>query len=198
MSRIQQISGNFISAQYSGISNSIVTNYLSATTLFGNIDAKYIGTGSTFGEVPNWVNNSEFSYLSGITAHVQTQINEKSSSSLSYLTTSSSPNLTNSKIISADTNIKFVTTSTGLTINQWIGALEFGSISVSTSGDSSYSVNNLTLSGSANLYIQNCFINGNLSKSGGGYLSMNNIVFGNSSTCFFNESTSFFNKSFLF
>ena len=43
-------------------------------------------------------------------------------------------------------------------------------------------MNNLTLSGSANLYIQNCFINGNFSKSGGGYLSMNNIVFGNSST----------------
>jgi hypothetical protein len=43
-------------------------------------------------------------------------------------------------------------------------------------------MNNLTLSGSANLYIQNCFINGNFSKSGGGYLSMNNIIFGNSST----------------
>ena len=100
----------------------------------------------------NFVTNTEFIYLSGLTGHVQTQINEKSSSSLSYLTTSSSPNLTNSKIISADTNIKFVTTSTGLTINQWIGALEFGSISVSTSGDSSYSVNNLTLSGWNDLY----------------------------------------------
>ena len=43
-------------------------------------------------------------------------------------------------------------------------------------------MNNLTLSGSANLYIQNCFINGAFIKSGVGYLSMNNIIFGNSST----------------
>lgn len=43
-------------------------------------------------------------------------------------------------------------------------------------------MNNLVITGSANVYIQNCFINGSLSKSGNGYLSMNNIVFGNSST----------------
>jgi len=42
--------------------------------------------------------------------------------------------------------------------------------------------NNLVITGSANLYIQNCFNNGTFSKSGGGYLSMNNIVFGNAST----------------
>jgi hypothetical protein len=42
--------------------------------------------------------------------------------------------------------------------------------------------NNLILSGSANLYIQNCFNNGTFLKSGGGYLSMNNIIFGNAST----------------
>lgn len=49
-------------------------------------------------------------------------------------------------------------------------------------------MNNLTLSGSANLYIQNCFINGAFIKSGGGYLSMNNIIFGNSSTCLISGS----------
>ena len=105
MSRIQQISGNFISAQYSGISNSIVTNYLSATTLFGNIDAKYIGTGSTFGEVPNWVNNSEFSYLSGITAHVQTQINTKLPLDTPLITYAQDNRLTDYKILKSGLSI---------------------------------------------------------------------------------------------
>ena len=151
MSKIIKTYGNLLVSSTAN-TLSFTSNTINGGILLGNIDASFIGTGDSLTNKSNFVTNTEFIYLSGLTGHVQTQINEKSSSSLSYLTTSSSPNLTNSKIISADTNIKFVTTSTGLTINQWIGALEFGSISVSTSGDSSYSVNNLTLSGWNDLY----------------------------------------------
>jgi hypothetical protein len=123
-------------------------NTVTGGFLMGNINSSFIGTGTSISSQSNLVTNDEFIRLSGLTGYVQTQINNKSLNSSPYLTISSTPTgLTDSKIISAGTNIKFTTTISNVTAQQWIGALEFGSIKISTSGDSNYSINDLSPTG---------------------------------------------------
>ena len=61
-----------------------------------------------------------------------------------------------------------------------------GNITISSNSTSirlcSLTFNALTLSGSANLYLKDNNINGNFSKSGGGYLSISNCIFGLTNT----------------
>ena len=95
----QQISGNFISTEYSGFTRRLNVNYLSATTIFGNISSIYVGTGSTLGDIPNWVTDVEFSYLSGITGSVQTQINSKLPLDTPLITYQTDNRLTDYKIL---------------------------------------------------------------------------------------------------
>ena len=45
-------------------------------------------------------------------------------------------------------------------------------------------MNNLTLTGSANLYIKDCNINGNFTKNGTGYLSQNSVIYNSTSNIF--------------
>jgi hypothetical protein len=117
MSQIGQIRGSFISSSNSGYSNSLSSTTVSATTFFGNISARFIGTGTTIGEIPNFVTNTEFSYLSGITSNTQTQINTKSNKSEPFLTYSSDTRLTDYKQISAGTNINFSSSSTHFSVS---------------------------------------------------------------------------------
>lgn len=115
MPQFGEIRGNFISTQYSGFSNSLSSNTISATTFFGNISAKFIGTGTTFGESPNFVTDLEFSYLSGTTSNIQLQINTKAPKNETYLTYSSTTELSNYKKLSAGTNVIFKSSTTHFT-----------------------------------------------------------------------------------
>jgi hypothetical protein len=124
-------------------------NTVTGGLLMGNIDSSFIGTGTSISNRSNFVTNDEFIRLTGLTGYVQTQIDNKSLNSSPYLTVGSTPTgLTNSKIISAGTNTRITTSIlNGYMIQQWIGALEFGSIKISTSGDSNYSINDLSPTG---------------------------------------------------
>ena len=117
MSEIGQIRGRFVSSNFSGFSNSLSSTTISATTFFGNISAKFIGTGTTIGDVPNFVTDLEFSYLSATTSSIQTQINTKARKLDPFLTYSSETNLTDYRQISAGTNINFTSSTTNFGIS---------------------------------------------------------------------------------
>jgi len=117
MSEIGQIRGRFVSSNFSGFSNSLSSTTISATTFFGNISAKFIGTGTTIGDTPNFVTDLEFSYLSATTSNIQTQINTKARKLDPFLTYSSETNLTDYRQISAGTNINFTSSTTNFGIS---------------------------------------------------------------------------------
>lgn len=146
MGQLYNIYGNLLVDGQSK-SDSISATTITASTFFGSIDAKYIGTGTTIGQVPNLVTNQEFTYLSGLTGHAQTQINTKATIDSPFITYSASNRLQNYKIISGGTNILTATSSTHFSISAKIGALEVGAITVTTSGDSQYSLNNFNPDG---------------------------------------------------
>jgi hypothetical protein len=151
MGQIYNIYGN-LDVDGNSISNSVSASTITASTFFGAIDAKYIGTGSTFGEIPNVVNNTEFSYLSGLTGNVQTQINTKVPTNSPLIVYSASSLLSNERVISAGTNIVTSSSSTQFAISAVIGALEVGVISLTTGGDANYSLNNLNPNGWSEQY----------------------------------------------
>lgn len=141
MSQIYNIYNNL---NVVGSSQSFTLSSTSVTglTLYGNIDAKYIGTGLT-GTIPNIVTNTEFTYLSGLTGYVQTQINDKVPKDAPLIVFSGSNNLTNSKILSAGTNVVITSSQTQFGVSARIGSLDVGVISITTSGNSQYSLDDL-------------------------------------------------------
>jgi hypothetical protein len=142
MSEIYNVYGS-LNVQYSATSTSVSATTISGNTFYGTIDAKYIGTGNT----PNWVTNQEFTYLSGLTGYVQTQINTKVSKQSPLLLYSGSNLSENTRLISGGTNILTSSSSTFYTISAKIGSLEIGVVSLTTSGDSNYALHNLNISG---------------------------------------------------
>lgn len=92
----KKIYGGLSGRTFSAYSDFINSTFVSGTTLYGQIDAQYIGTGLT---TPNNVTNTEVSYLTGITATTQLQINSKADKEQTYITYDVSNNLTNYKKI---------------------------------------------------------------------------------------------------
>jgi len=146
MSQLYNIYGNLL-VNGSATSNSLSSTTITASTFYGAIDAKYIGTGATIGSIPNIVTNQEFTYLSGLTGFAQTQINTKAPIDSPFITYSASNRLQNYKIISGGTNILTGISNTHFSISAKIGALEVGVVTITTSGDSNYSLNNFNPNG---------------------------------------------------
>jgi hypothetical protein len=142
MSQIYNIYGD-LNVQYSSTSVSLSSTTISGGTFYGTIDAKYIGSGNT----PNWVTNQEFTYLSGLTGYAQTQINSKISKETPLLLYSGNNLSNNTRLISGGTNILTSSSSTYYTISAKIGSLEVGVVSLTTSGSSNYTLNNLNITG---------------------------------------------------
>jgi hypothetical protein len=127
---------NNLDVSLSSYSNSISATTISGITYFGNINSSFITTGTSV------VNNQEFSYLSGLTGYVQTQINSKLNRAAPILTFENSNNLTNDRIFSAGTNVAVSVNNNIRNYYLSIGALEVGEILVQLTGDNNYSVNN--------------------------------------------------------
>lgn len=134
------------------LSNSISADTITGVTFFGNIDAKYIGSGQTIGQAPSAVTNTEFTYLSGLTGFIQPQINNKVPIDSPLITYSSSTLLNNYKIITGGTNIQTQITNNNLVINSNIGSLEVGVVDITTGGDENYSISNLNPNGWSETY----------------------------------------------
>jgi len=134
------------------LSNSISANTITGVTFFGNIDAKYIGSGQTIGQAPSAVTNTEFTYLSGLTGFIQPQINNKVPIDSPLITYSSSTLLNNYKIITGGTNIQTQITNNNLVINSNIGSLEVGVVEITTGGDGNYAISNLNPNGWSETY----------------------------------------------
>jgi hypothetical protein len=146
MSQIYNINNNLV-VSGSSQSFSVSATTITGMTLTGQIDAKYIGTGQTINSIPNLVTNQEFTYLSGLTGHVQTQINNKVPVTAPLLVYSASPLITNSLIVSAGTNIIITSSQTNYSVSARIASLEVGSILVVTGGNQNYAVNNFNPNG---------------------------------------------------
>lgn len=102
----KKIYGGLSGRTFSAYSDFINSTFVSGTTLYGQIDAQYIGTGLT---TPNNVTNTEVSYLTGITATTQLQINSKADKEQTYITYDVSNNLTNYKKIVPGINVTSTT-----------------------------------------------------------------------------------------
>ena len=79
-------------------SYSLTSSYIAANDLPANIDASKIGTGV--------VNNTEFSYLDGVTSAIQTQFTAKQDSITGAATTVTGSNLTANRVVISNTNGK--------------------------------------------------------------------------------------------
>ena len=145
MSQIYNIYNN-LNVVGSSQTFSLSSTSITGGTLYGNIDAKYIGTGQT-GTIPNLVTNTEFSYLSGLTGNVQTQINNKVNVNAPLITFSGTPSLTNQRLFSGGTNIVTGITNNNFTISARIQSLEVGTIEVTTGGDVNYSLSDFNPNG---------------------------------------------------
>ena len=126
------------------VSGGSTSDYISASTFttnsgfFGKISSVYIGSGNT----PNWVSDQEFSYLSASTSNLQLQINEKPSNIEPYITFSGDGKLSNSKIISAGTNVLFYSSSTHFATSAQFKQLNLNVVVDTPTLNSNYTVNN--------------------------------------------------------
>lgn len=149
MNKNYSIYGNLLTNN-SGVSQTLSSTTISASTgFFGKINPIYIGTGTT---VPNWVTHDEFSYLSGITAFTQTQINEKPFKTESYVTYSGDNALTNSKVLSGGNNILFYSSTTHYAVSASFKSLIVGSVQDTPILNENKTVNNYFPSGYSDTY----------------------------------------------
>ena len=98
----KKIYGGISGRTFSAYSDFINSTFVSGTTLYGQINAQYIGTGLT---APNNVTNTEISYLTGVTGNTQLQIDLKADKTQTYITYDISNNLTNYKKIVPGINV---------------------------------------------------------------------------------------------
>jgi len=98
----KKIYGGLSGFTFSVYSDFVNSTFVSGTTLYGQINAQYIGTGLT---TPNNVTNTEVSYLTGLTGNVQLQIDFKADKTQTYITHDVSNNLTNYKKIVPGINV---------------------------------------------------------------------------------------------
>lgn len=132
MNNEYSIHDNFSNINFSSYTNNLISGVISGVSLNGNINSVYIGSG----DPANFVTNQEFSYLTGVTSNVQTQINSKTDNFQNYLTYSAvNSTLINSYNIVPGLNITANTDNNHYLLNIKINSLTWGQIYDQTSGD---------------------------------------------------------------
>ena len=125
------------------LSSTITGLTMSATSLFGGIDASYLGN--------NDINNTKFTYLSGLTGYVQTQLSEKLDKD-KFVLLHSGQSINNERVLSGVTNLSSVITINNVTIShEYFRKLILNTILITTSGDNNSSLNNFSPSGWDNI-----------------------------------------------
>lgn len=124
------------------------TQFASASTVnsnnfYGFFDSKYIGTGNT----PNWVTNSELTFLTGLTANTQFQISQRASKNNIYITYEDNQNDINYRFLTSGYNTTVSSDTNYYYTNIELSSLEVGVIYDSPSGNSERVINDYSPTG---------------------------------------------------
>ena len=128
-----------INISYSAITNTLNSNEISGVTFNGLLNSSFVGSGQSI------INNTIFSYQSGLTDYIQTQINDKINTQPKLLNFSSNSYSGNNKILTGLTNVTIENTpqSGNYKLIQSIKKLNLSQVTVVTSGDGTYNISNL-------------------------------------------------------
>jgi len=133
----KKVYGGFSGVTFSAYSDYITSTFVSASTLSGQINAIYIGTGLT---TPNNVTNTEISYLNGLNSNVQLQITGKGQKNQNYLTYNTASTLTNYRKLTNGINITSTTQGNYISFSYLPNIQEYN---VNIIDDSPIGVNNI-------------------------------------------------------
>ena len=128
---------NNLSVSVSSITNTIQSVLSTGKTYNGKLDASFIGNGTSL------ITNSNFHYLTGLTDYIQTQLNNKLTTTPKVLNFTNNTNIGSNKIFTGYSNMDSSTDVSNFTLTRNIRELKFNQVFVETSGDDNYSVSDL-------------------------------------------------------